>query len=288
MSPPYSQRLLRISPQRQGQKYLRVRPFSAVCLIFAFLLSVAFSLNVPSVAHSQVTPPPPQLTYQAHPLPPSLAALPANSAGDYLDQIPPRAEIGQLIWSDFPVQVYVEASDGVAASQAWSAAISRAIADWTPYLPLQLTGDRASAGIVILRQRPPLRFERSATPQQPAQLARVRNADTRYTIVQVPLPNSETGSATAMLRPQFTIRLRPDQAPAFMLATARHELGHALGLWGHSPSPQDVMYFAQVAQGPAISPRDLNTLRRLYQTPTALGWPQPAALTGRAFKKNAQ
>ena len=44
-----------------------------------------------------------------------------------------------------------------------------------------------------------------------------------------------------------------------------HELGHAIGLWGHSPHPGDICYPTATAQQP--SDRDIATLRQLYNTP---------------------
>ena len=44
-----------------------------------------------------------------------------------------------------------------------------------------------------------------------------------------------------------------------------HEFGHAIGLWGHSPHPGDISYPTATVQQP--SPRDIATLRRLYNTP---------------------
>ena len=44
-----------------------------------------------------------------------------------------------------------------------------------------------------------------------------------------------------------------------------HEFGHALGLWGHSPDPLDVSFWASIAQRPTA--RDRATLLKVYSTP---------------------
>src|SRR5262249_5466804 len=75
-----------------------------------------------------------------------------------------------------------------------------------------------------------------------------------------------------MLRPTFYEQEIPERAlaPAFL-----HELGHALGLLGHSDSSADVMYPIQFAAGEKapshsanITARDLNTLKRVYEAPS--------------------
>jgi predicted Zn-dependent protease len=61
-------------------------------------------------------------------------------------------------------------------------------------------------------------------------------------------------------------------------ATALHELGHAFGLWGHSPDPADVMAAVPRAQPLLqLSPRDLATLGWLNQQPTDFGRIREAA-----------
>jgi predicted Zn-dependent protease len=61
-----------------------------------------------------------------------------------------------------------------------------------------------------------------------------------------------------------------DQEPSLdtLYATFLHEMGHALGLGGHSPNPADVMYGSVNADAkPELSARDRATLRALYAKP---------------------
>lgn len=45
--------------------------------------------------------------------------------------------------------------------------------------------------------------------------------------------------------------------------TAAHEFGHALGINGHSPDPDDLMYYTS-SHSDGVTARDLNTLRQAY------------------------
>ena len=49
--------------------------------------------------------------------------------------------------------------------------------------------------------------------------------------------------------------------------TMLHEMGHALGFWGHSPDPADIMYYQVTGKTPRLSERDRSTLRKLYSRP---------------------
>ena len=53
--------------------------------------------------------------------------------------------------------------------------------------------------------------------------------------------------------------------PERLRAICLHEFGHAVGLWGHSPDSRDVEFHTSTQERP--SPRDINTLRRVYATP---------------------
>ncbi|MGB7441059.1 MAG: peptidase [Coleofasciculaceae cyanobacterium] len=213
--------------------------------------------------------------FQSHPLPPTLEKWQdTTTAGDYFSQVKPTP-LGYLIWSQFPVKVYIEQppeSDHSSASfqrfQGWLNAVLEAAKEWSVYLPLELTKQQKEADISILRSRPPL--EASINRQTgEVNLPRVRSAQTSYEFYLKPTVKT---SVNPFLYHRFTIKLSPDQTAEYTLATARHELGHALGIWGHSLLETDTMYFSQVPDPPQISLRDINTLKRIYQQPTRLGW----------------
>ncbi|MBX2861279.1 MAG: tetratricopeptide repeat protein [Vampirovibrio sp.] len=54
------------------------------------------------------------------------------------------------------------------------------------------------------------------------------------------------------------------QKPDKIYAVALHELGHALGIIGHSPEKTDVMFAGGDKGVSELSTRDINTVRRLY------------------------
>lgn len=227
-------------------------------------------------------------TLQVHPLPPMLAAWQdATQAGDYFDQVKPL-QVGALVWSQFPVKIYVEALNLSAApvstlpssvsllknAQAaeWAQAVASAVTEWNRYIPLTLVDEPQQADITIWRSQPPLRIDRRSQEPKPwDRNYRARSAETRYELY------IDRSQQPALLAHRCTILLRPSQTQQYIQAAARHELGHALGIWGHSPMPTDALYFSQVRNPAVISARDINTLKRIYQQPTRLGWPVQAS-----------
>lgn len=205
---------------------------------------------------------------RVHSLPPFLADWRdrANS-GDYFDRVEPTP-LGYLIWSQFPVRVYVEQPINTTDTatdrrfQQWVTTVKDAIAEWKIYFPLEETADR-EADIVILRSQP----EREIKLNPDTGLYDIPRAVAAETNYKFYLTENPTAIALRM-----TVRVSPNFIGEPLLATVRHELGHALGIWGHSLKESDALYFSQVSEPAPISPRDINTLKKIYQQPTRLGW----------------
>lgn len=238
-----------------------------VCLGISLLMGQPGSAQLPPAAPN--VPQQPTLSFppaQPHPLPQTLVDWQGNG-DNYFDQVVPL-EVGYLIWSEFPVRVYVDrhVKEGWEANavQAWTTEVETAIAEWAAYFPLEQVEQADQADITIYRQAPPLELGDDGKPK------RIRSAQTQF---QLYIKRQPGEPATLVHR--FKILLRPNQIGRYARAAARHELGHALGIWGHSSVETDALYFSQVRQPQPISPRDINTLKQIYQQPTKLGWPLP-------------
>jgi predicted Zn-dependent protease len=193
-----------------------------------------------------------------HPLPPTLVQWKdSTNSGDYFSQVK-LTEVGYLVWSQFPVRIYVETPKEISQQQAqvWVNTVLQAVQEWSVYLPLEVVKQPEVANITIVRKAPPLQKSPNSN------ILRARSAQTIY----------ELYTNNKVLSHRFTILLSPTQTGNYLTAAARHEFGHALGIWGHSPMPSDALYFSQVRNPPPISTRDVNTLKRVYEQPTSLGW----------------
>ena len=202
--------------------------------------------------------PPASPTPKPHPLPPTLNQWQdSENSGDYFSQVTPT-KAGYLVWSKFPVHVYIEPPESMSGkqSEAWVNAILPAVQEWNTYLPMDVVEKPEVADITIVRKAPPLQTSHN-------KILRARSAQTSYEFYT---------SQNNLLSHRFTILLSPSQIGNYLTASARHELGHALGIWGHSPLQSDALYFSQVRNPQPISSRDVNTLKRVYEQPTSLGW----------------
>ncbi|MEH1786119.1 peptidase [Nostoc sp.] len=195
---------------------------------------------------------------KSHPLPPTLAQWQdKTNSGDYFFQVK-TTQVGYLVWSQFPIRVYVEPPKAISEkqAQAWVNGVLQGVQEWSTYLPLTIVEQPEIADITITRKAPPLQISPGSN------IPRARSAQTTY----------ELYTSKKVLSHRFTILLSPSQTGEYLIAATRHEFGHALGIWGHSPLQTDALYFSQVRNPPPISPRDVNTLKRVYEQPTTLGW----------------
>jgi len=236
-------------------------------------------------------------TSQIHPLPNSLATWQdQQKLGDYFDLVE-TTPVGYLVWSQFPIKVYFEQSQTLqeqsapeqtaqsVRAQQWEDAIRKAIAEWHKYLPLQIVTAPESADILIGRSE----VSRKVKLNPETGLFDIPRTITAQTSYEFYLQaESEPSKSTQKLKPKrlahrMSLKISPDLSAIATVSAARHELGHALGIWGHSDLESDALYFSQVRNTPKISPRDINTLKKIYQQPSKLGW-QVSESAQKSFK----
>jgi predicted Zn-dependent protease len=244
-----------------------------LCLLFTFTLP-AFQVDSNSLP-----------TLQSHPLPSSLAQWKdSNQQGDYFKLIK-TTPVGYLIWSQFPIAVYIEqpskTTDNSAEEirfQQWVHEVRKAVTEWNSYLPLQEIDRVELADIIILSSSVDREIQLNSDTGL-YDIPRTITAQTNYKFYIKEKPKR--------LAHQMTVKISPDLGQTATLAAARHELGHALGIWGHSDRESDALYFSQVRNTPTISARDINSLQKIYQQPTKLGWEiiEPTKIPNKAAHK---
>jgi predicted Zn-dependent protease len=184
------------------------------------------------------------------------------SASDYFGQISEASESER--WASFPIKVSI----GNVPEANWAQGAREAFSIWKDMLPLELTAEPDEADIRF-------NWDAGETMEEGAVGEEMDWVQFRS------VGNELSGRKVAVVSVDLSRRWSKDEMRAIVL----HEMGHALGIKGHSDSKGDIMYFQVQEKNrrvyvPGIpypfawktlvskpSQRDLNTLIRLYNTP---------------------
>ncbi len=179
-----------------------------------------------------------------------------KKAGDYTAQISKFA--GSFArWTSLPVKVHVPMN----TPENWKLPLDTAVRKWSQYLPTVIAPAQEQADIEI-------GWINHLAPRQ-------------LGITNLEIFNGRPRVTVYLLRPNY---YPPDISERKLEQVAIHELGHALGLFGHSSNPADIMFSLDASsktgalKGSGISPRDINTLQRIYSSaalPEGFQSPQP-------------
>jgi hypothetical protein len=161
---------------------------------------------------------------------------------------------------DLPVRVWVEDTDGLPSHMA------RAIEVWEAAFlygefEATLVSDSATADVIV----------RGGVPGSQLRMRRLHSALAPECIGITDLDIDETNT---QLRLPIRLFIDPSSLPddpgleACLGLTSIHELGHALGIFAHSPDPEDIMFANPEVDLP--SARDRRTAEAVYHTPPTL------------------
>lgn len=185
-------------------------------------------------------------------------------AGDYYQRV--AGPSLRLQWTEFPVKVFADSPP-----EEWRRALGEALDAWMNVFPLQTVSARERADIVLSWAKLPKRS--MGTEQSFFRLQKEGDKIIkRRKTSSIVLDNSHRWSKREMR------------------AAIMHEVGHALGIEGHSDGSRDVMFPQEVrtfvlTQGgehtlsgaplstginTKLTPRDVNTVIRLYNCPGPL------------------
>lgn len=184
---------------------------------------------------------------------------PMGSGDDYLDDITEGGRLVRWSLSKMPIKIYIEsAPQGIRNFQpGFISQIRRAMDVWTGVLNHQLSympvNDPNKADIRV-------RWTNTIDTR-----GHSGDGGTAYTAgLMIPHLRNDQIEYMEVKIATFDIQGKPQNSET-IYAVAIHELGHSLGLLGHSDNPNDIM-FAENQHVISPSKRDLNTIRRLYST----------------------
>ncbi len=185
----------------------------------------------------------------------------AQSSEDYFTQLR-REQLFPWPADRMPLKIFVEAGDNVPGyKKSFGDDFQQALATWAEALKekvsFEAVGKEDGADIVVRWTHDPKNA-----------LLKAEGGDCKYNA------NGE-GMNHALITLLTIDPSASDKLNDFKVSwVSLHELGHALGVNGHSNNPGDIMYFAAPLQNtmPKLSQRDVATFKRLYSEKLADTW----------------
>ncbi len=156
-----------------------------------------------------------------------------------------------LRWQHLPVKVFQQPP----VMPAQQRALATAVTQWQQQVPIQFVSDSALADIVVQWRSAPLP---SQSGQQLSVTRPILHLDASHRIRSVVLIDMAAYDGFFKSQPL----LNPNHN--HLLHGLSHQLGHALGLWGHSSDATDVMYPLFALEATDI-PKKLNSKHHLWQ-----------------------
>ncbi|MBX9568590.1 MAG: matrixin family metalloprotease [Candidatus Obscuribacterales bacterium] len=199
---------------------------------------------------------------------PSSAASSSSSAKPVITQVATSGDsfiastntsLGPCVWKKFPIKVYMDPAPGATGSQLESE-VKEAFEIWT-----KVTGNK-------------IRFE--FTPKQSANItiswtpttagfrdpSEAGESSVDYSTPPGPKRTWDNPGDITRAKVRFSITdiNHKEWLPGQFKLLVLHEIGHSLGVFGHSNNANDIMYSLKGA--PALSQRDINTVNILYKS----------------------
>lgn len=185
----------------------------------------------------------------------ALLAQSASSKDNYLSEA--TADF-HARWNKTPITVYIQPGDSVRGYQPeFATVIQRAFEQWS-------TASRGKLAFEFLKTKGPADITVSWTND----LSRILSpAEGGHALYGYQFGTNNLTTAAITLLTVHVIDASP-QTASELSWVALHEIGHVLGLAGHSPQTGDIMYFCSPGlincAAAKLSDRDAHTIRRLY------------------------